>query len=64
LSSSADILVAFGLVFVIEGLLWALAPGIARRLAVLASETPEAQLRTSGAVAVAFGVFVVWLVRG
>jgi len=59
-----DILTAFGLVFVIEGLLWALFPGFGRRMLEMASITPENQLRVSGLMAVAFGVFVVWLVRG
>lgn len=59
-----DLLVACGLVLVIEGLLWALAPGFGRRMLELASTMPESSLRTTGAGAVAIGVFVVWLVRG
>ena len=59
-----DLLAAFGLVLVIEGLLWALAPGFGRRMLEAASEMPENSLRTAGAVAVGAGVFVVWLVRG
>ena len=58
-----DFLVGVGLVLVIEGLLWSLAPGLAARLLELAASTPEQQLRTGGAVAVAVGVLVVWLVR-
>lgn len=58
-----DFLVGVGLVLVIEGLLWALAPGLAARLLELAASTPEQQLRTGGAVAVAVGVLVVWLAR-
>jgi len=59
-----DLLVGIGLVFVIEGLLWALAPSLGFRLLEIASITPEQRLRIGGAVAVAFGVFVVWMVRG
>ncbi len=59
-----DIVIAIGLVFVIEGLIWALFPQLFRKLAILALETPEAQLRMSGIIAIATGVFVVWLVRG
>ena len=59
----SDFLVGVGLVLVIEGLLWALAPRFGRRLLELAAATPEQQLRTGGAIAVAFGVLVVWLVR-
>ena len=60
----SDLLVAFGLVLVIEGLLWSLWPGLGRKLLEIASETPETSLRTAGAVAVAAGVLLVWLVRG
>ncbi len=61
---SADILVALGLVFVIEGLIWAIFPGAFQKMAALASDIPEAQFRLSGVLAIAFGVFIVWLVRG
>ena len=59
-----DLLVGFGLVLVIEGLLWALAPGFGRRMLDVASQMPESSLRTTGAVAVALGVLIVWLIRG
>ncbi len=60
----SDLLVAFGLVMVIEGLLWAAAPQLGTRLLAAAAETPETTLRTAGAVAVAAGCLIVWLVRG
>jgi uncharacterized protein YjeT (DUF2065 family) len=60
----SDLAAAVGLVLVIEGLVWALAPGLAGRLLAAARETPEPRLRVAGATAVAFGVLVVWLVRG
>lgn len=60
----SDILIGIGLVLVIEGLLWALAPGFGLRLMKLAESTPENELRTSGAIAVALGVFIVWMIRG
>jgi uncharacterized protein YjeT (DUF2065 family) len=59
-----DLLTAGGLVLVIEGLLWAAAPQLGLRLLQSAAELPEATLRTMGAVAVAAGMLVVWLVRG
>lgn len=59
-----DLLVAVGLVLVIEGLLWALAPGFGRRMLDAASQMPESSLRMAGAGAVAAGVLIVWLVRG
>jgi hypothetical protein len=60
----SDLAVALGLVLVIEGLLWALAPGFGRRMLDLASQMPESSLRMTGATAVALGVLIVWLVRG
>jgi uncharacterized protein YjeT (DUF2065 family) len=60
----SDLAVAFGLVLVIEGLIWALAPHFGRRLVEAALRTPEPDLRVAGAIAVAAGVLIVWLVRG
>jgi len=59
-----DLAVAFGLVLVIEGLLWALAPSLGRKMLEVASEVPEQSLRLAGAAAIAAGVLVVWVVRG
>ncbi len=59
-----DLGVAVGLVLVIEGLIWALAPRLGRKLLEAASETPESSLRIVGTCAVAAGVFMVWMVRG
>ena len=59
-----DLAVALGLVLVIEGSLWALTPGLARKLLRAAETMPEGSLRVAGALAVAAGVLVIWLVRG
>jgi uncharacterized protein YjeT (DUF2065 family) len=59
-----DLLVAGGLVLVIEGLLWAAAPRAGLRMLLTAAQLPESTLRTMGAAAVAAGVAVVWLARG
>lgn len=59
-----DLVVGFGLVLVIEGLLWALAPGLGRRVLEVAAQMPESNLRTTGAVAVGIGVMIVWFIRG
>ena len=48
----AQFLVAIGLVFVIEGLLFAAFPTAAKRLAATAIETPENSLRVAGIDAV------------
>jgi uncharacterized protein YjeT (DUF2065 family) len=60
----SDFLVALGLVLALEGLLFAAAPGAAKRAMANVLETPEATLRVVGIVSAIFGVFVVWLVRG
>jgi uncharacterized protein len=60
----SDLLVAIGLVMVIEGLLWAVAPQIGLRLLTAAQQMPDQALRAAGAAAVAAGVVLVWLVRG
>jgi uncharacterized protein YjeT (DUF2065 family) len=60
----SDLIVAFGLVLVIEGLLWALSPELGRHLLAVAAATPDEGLRKAGWVAVAFGALVVWMVRG
>ncbi len=44
----SDLLVALGLVLVLEGLLWALAPQLGRQLLAAAAATPEASLRKAG----------------
>lgn len=59
-----DIIVAIGLVLVIEGLIWALAPQTGRRLLAIAAATPEDALRRAGWIAVAAGAALVWLIRG
>lgn len=60
----ADLAVAIGLVLVIEGLLWAVAPGLAISMLSRAARTPERSLRMAGWVAVAIGFAIVWLIRG
>lgn len=59
-----DFITALGLVLVIEGLVWALAPGGMVRMLRAAADAPPEALRVAGAVAVAAGVLVVWLARG
>jgi uncharacterized protein len=59
-----DLAVAIGLVLVLEGLFWALAPGFGRRLLLASADMSEQSLRLGGTIAVAAGVLVVWLARG
>jgi hypothetical protein len=60
----SDLVVGFGLVLVIEGLLWALAPQLAIRFLEAASAAPESTLRIAGWTAVGAGACLVWLIRG
>jgi hypothetical protein len=59
----SDFLAALGLVFVIEGLIFAAFPAQAKRAMQSVLETPEASLRMIGLGAALVGVIVVWLVR-
>ncbi len=60
----ADFAVALGLVLVIEGLLWAAFPNYAIKMLEAAAEMSPQGLRYAGAICMAIGVLVVWLVRG
>jgi len=60
----SDFLAALGLVFVIEGLIFAAFPGPAKRAMMSVLETPEASLRIIGIASAVVGVIVVALVRG
>ena len=59
-----DLLAGLGVALVLEGLLWAAAPLMARRAIeeIATFSTGRIQLCALGAVAT--GVFVVWLARG
>lgn len=59
-----DFLAALGLVFVIEGLLYALVPARLKRMMAMMLETPDQTLRYAGLMAASLGVVIVWLVRG
>ena len=59
-----DLIVAIGLVLVLEGMLYAVFPGSLKRMMSLAQSLPDETLRRSGLGALALGVVIVWLVRG
>lgn len=59
-----DLVAAFGLFLVIEGLVYALAPFLVRSMAAELPKLSDQQLRMFGLAAVALGVGIVWLVRG
>ena len=51
-------------VFVIEGILLAAFPGGAKRTMASVMELADGRLRTTGIIAAAVGVAIVWLIRG
>jgi uncharacterized protein YjeT (DUF2065 family) len=59
-----DFLAALGLVFAIEGLLFASIPNLAKEALRSASETPADRMRLIGIVSAIVGVGMVWMVRG
>jgi uncharacterized protein YjeT (DUF2065 family) len=59
-----DFLAALGLVFVIEGLIFAALPGQAKKAMMSVLETPDGSLRGIGLGAAIIGVILVWLARG
>jgi uncharacterized protein YjeT (DUF2065 family) len=60
----SDFLTGIAFFLIIEGLVYALAPSILKRMAEMLPQIPEGQLRASGLVAVALGVAMVWFIRG
>ena len=56
-------LLAFGLVLIVEGLVYALAPSIVEDLLKMLSELTEGQRRTMGLGAMALGVAIVWIAK-
>ena len=59
-----DFLTAVGLLFVIEGMIYAAFPEGMQRMMQQALESTPSVLRIGGVVAMIFGFLVVWLVRG
>ena len=59
----AHVLMALGLVLVIEGLLYALVPGQLKAMMQSVGKLSDDQLRVGGVAAMAAGVAAVWLVH-
>jgi uncharacterized protein len=59
-----DFLVALGLVFVIEGLIFAAFPEKAKHAVTAVLETPDSVLRAVGLASALLGLLLVWLIRG
>jgi len=59
-----EFLVALGLLFAIEGLVFAAFPMSVKRAMRHVLETPDGALRIVGLVSALIGVALIWLVRG
>jgi uncharacterized protein len=60
----SDLVAAFGLVLVLEGILYAGFPKAARSFMRRVLELPENTLRGAGLAGLAVGLVIVWLSRG
>ena len=58
-----DFITALGLVFVIEGLVYAFVPGHLKSVIALMQSTSNDNLRLGGLIAAAFGVGLVWFAK-
>jgi hypothetical protein len=60
----SDFVVAIGLVFVIEGLVFAAFPNSAKKAVAAVMATPDLSLRIIGIGSALLGLILVWLMRG
>jgi len=60
----SDFIVALGLVFVIEGLVFSAFPRTAKRAMATVQETPDGPLRIVGIASAVLGILLIWLIRG
>lgn len=58
-----NIVMAIGLVLVVEGLLYAFVPGHLRNMASMLRDLSNEQIRVIGMAALGVGVLLVWLSR-
>ena len=59
-----DFIVALGLVFVIEGLVFSALPATAKRAMESVQQAPDSTLRTVGVVSAILGIILIWAIRG
>jgi uncharacterized protein YjeT (DUF2065 family) len=60
----SDFIVALGLVFVIEGLVFAAVPESAKTAMRSVIQTPDAVLRVVGLLSAVLGIVLIWIIRG
>jgi uncharacterized protein len=59
----SDLVAAIGLIFAIEGIVFAAFPVSAKRAMAAALDIPDGRLRIAGLAAAIVGVAIVWVVR-
>jgi uncharacterized protein len=59
----ADFLIGVGILFVIEGLMFAAIPAWIKRAMKSALETPDSMLRVAGIGSAVVGLILIWVVR-
>ncbi len=59
----SQFVIAIGLMLVLEGLVYALAPGFMKQVMAAMQSQSADQLRVAGLIAVGVGVLIVWMVR-
>ncbi len=60
----SDFLIALGLVFVIEGLIFAAFPATTKRAMTAVQEMADGRLRVIGIASAVLGILLIWLFRG
>ena len=60
----ATAFLALGLVLIVEGLAYALAPSLIERMLQSLAETPEQARRIMGALSIVIGLILVWIAHG
>ena len=60
----SDFIVALGLVFVIEGLMFSAFPATAKRAMESVQQTQDGSLRMVGIVSAVVGIILIWAIRG
>ena len=60
----SDFLAALGLVFVLEGLLFAAFPDFAKHAMESVMQAPDSLLRIVGLVSAILGIALIWIIRG
>jgi len=61
--SFTALLQGVAVVLAIEGLVYAIAPGLMRRAMASLAEAPEARLRVGGLIAATLGIGLAWLLK-